>query len=175
MTEPVLNAPRKLQKGDRGEKLSSFCSGVDELDEWFHKFAWESQAANNAVTYVATLDDGTIVGFYALCSAGISREHAPAKFAQGKPKDIPCILLARLAVDQRFQGRRLGRHLLRDAISRAITASESIAAACLLIHAHDDAAKAFYLKNADFLESPVNELHLVLPIKTDRQLGFGAG
>ena len=55
----MLNAPRKLQKGDRGEKLSSFCSGVDELDEWFHKFAWESQAANNAVTYVATLDDGT--------------------------------------------------------------------------------------------------------------------
>lgn len=165
-TTQILGEPRKLRKDDN---RSSFRSGVDELDEWFHKFAWESLAANNAITYVVTLDDDTVAGYYALCSAGISREHAPAKFAMGRPKDIPCVLLARLAVDQRLQGRRIGRHLFLDAITRAITASESIAAACLLIHARDEAAKEFYMKNADMQESPVNELHLVLPMKVARR------
>ncbi len=64
----------------------------------------------------------------------------------------------------------MGRHLLRDAIGRAITASDAIGAACLLIHARDEAAKAFHLKQADFLESPVDDLHLVLPMKTARRL-----
>lgn len=87
----------------------------------------------------------------------------------GRPKDVPCILLARLAMDQRFQGRPIVRHL-RDAIGRAITASDAIGAACLLIHARDEAAKVFYLAQADFLESPVNHLHLALPMKTAQRL-----
>lgn len=169
MTSPTLHEPRKLRKDDRPH-LSSFCSGAAELDHWLHERAWENHAANNAITYVATWGDGTVAGFYALCSAGVSREHAPARFAKGRPKDIPCILLARLAVDRRFQGRRVGRHLLRDAISRAIAASESIGAACLLIHCRDHDAKDFYMRQADFLESPVNELHLVLPMKAAKQL-----
>lgn len=167
MPSATLLAPRKLEKGD---DRSSFSSGVEELDEWFQRFAWESQAANNAITYVAALDTAAVVGFYALCSAGLSQEHAPVKFARGRPNDIPAVLLARLAVDQRFQGRRIGRHLLRDAIARAVTASESIGAACLVIHSRDDAARAFYLANADFQESPVNRLHLVLPMKVARTL-----
>ena len=169
MSTSTLSRPRKLRKDD-GKSLSSFRSGVAELDEWFQDYAWESQQAHNAITYITTLDEGVVVGCYALSSAGISRNHAPAKFAIGRSRDIPCILLARLAVDQRYQGRHVGRHLVRDAISRAVTASDSIGAACLLIHARDEDAKAFYLRQADFQQSPINALHLVLPMKVARQL-----
>lgn len=175
MTSPILSTPRKLEKGDR-PALSSFSSGAEELDGWLQTFAWENQAANNAITYVATLNDGTIVGLYALCSSAVRQEHAPAEFARRRPKDIPCILLPRLAVDQRFQGHRIGQYLLRDALTRAIAASESIGAACLLIHARNESAKAFYLRQGEFQQSPVDGLHLVLPLKMARkQLGLSGG
>lgn len=167
MAQQTLHSPRRLEKGD---DRSKFCSGALELDEWFQKYSYQNLKANNAVTYVTCLDDGTVVGYYALCSAGVSRDHVPERFAKGRPKDIPCILLARLAIDERFQGRRIGRHLFRDAISRSISASQAIGAACLLIHARDEAARSFYLKQADLLESPVEPLHLILPMKSALQL-----
>lgn len=162
----TLQPPRKLEKKD---ERRGFESGADELDSWFERFAWENQAANNAVTYVAMLDE-TVVGYYSICSAGVGRDHVPADFGKRRPQDIPCILLARLAVDQRYQGHRIGVHLLRDAIGRAVSASEAFGAACLLIHARDEKAKEFYLRHGDFLQSPVEEMHLILPMKVARRL-----
>lgn len=161
-----LHPPRRLAPSD---DRSGFRSGVDELDEWLHRYALQNQRADNAVTYVATLD-AQIVGYYALCAAGVGRDHTPVHFARGRPGIIPCVLLARLAVDARATGRGLGSALFRDAIARAISASETVGAACLLIHARDDVARAFYLHNADLLESPVDPLHLILPMKIARGL-----
>lgn len=166
MASGVLQEPRRLKKAD---DRSAFSSGADELDQWFVKYAWENLAANNAITYVTTWNE-CIVGYYAICSGGVGKDHVPAEFGRGRPAGIPCILLARLAIDRRFQGKSIGRHLFRDAIERAVTASETLEAACLLIHARDEAAKSFYLKNADLLQSPVKEMHLILPMKAARKL-----
>ena len=48
---PVLDAPRRLARHD---KRSDFTCGNDELDTWFHRYAWQNQRANNAVTYVSS-------------------------------------------------------------------------------------------------------------------------
>jgi hypothetical protein len=40
-----------------------------------------------------------------------------------------------------------------------------VAAPALLVHARDETARAFYLHHAEFLRSPVDPLHLVLPMK----------
>lgn len=157
----LLHQPRRLEKGD---DRSSFSSGAAELDQWFQKFARENQRANNAVSYVVAHED-TVLGYHAIAAAGISTYDVPPSFGKQRPHDIPCIFLARLAVDERFQGRRLGVALFRDAIERAVLASDTIGAACLLIHARDQSARAFYLTHADLLESPVDPLHLVLPMK----------
>lgn len=161
MTVGLLGTPGRLERAD---DRTGFLSGADDLDEWFTRYAWQNQQAGNAVTYVATVDD-EIVGFYALCVAGVSREHVPAVFGRGRPGVIPCILLARLAVDRRAQGRGLGAALFRDAIARAVSSSTAIGAAALLVHARDDDARNFYLHHADLLESPLAPLQLVLPMK----------
>lgn len=160
MTSGILRAPRTMERAD---SKSAFRSGAAELDEWFARYAWQNQRANNAVTYVATLDDRT-VGYYAVAAAGISRDAVDFSFGKGRPHDIPCILLARLAVDSRAQGRGLGAALYRDAIQRSISASDALGAAALLIHCRDESAREFYLAHADLLESPVDPLHLVLPL-----------
>jgi GNAT superfamily N-acetyltransferase len=165
-TSGHLHAPRKLQPSD---DRSAFRSGVPELDEWFQRYALQNQRKDNAVTYVAAVD-GRIVGYYALCAAGVSREEAPAEFARGRPTSIPCVLLARLAVDERAQGRGLGAALFRDAIARTMRTAETLGISCLLVHARDESARSFYLHLADLVESPIDPLQLMLPLAVARRL-----
>lgn len=83
----TLLAPRRLQKED---SRKGFRSGVDELNTWFEKFAWENQRNNNAVTYVACTDK-RVVGYYALAAGGVSKASVDVHFAMRRPSDIPCI------------------------------------------------------------------------------------
>ncbi|QEE60138.1 GNAT family N-acetyltransferase [Salinibacterium sp. dk2585] len=160
-----FSSPRKLQKSDRRE---GFSSGAPELDDWFVRFAWENQAANNATTYV-TYHGERVAGFYSVTMAAVAQDNAPERLAARRPTQIPCILLARLAVDTEFKGNGLGWSLLRDALRRAYQISESIGAAAVLVHCRDEGAKSFYLYHGDFLQSPVEELHLMVPMKALRR------
>ena len=55
---------------------------------------------------------------------------------------------------------------MSDALRRVLLLSESVAAPALLVHARDEAARDFYLRQAELLQSPVEPLHLLLPMKT---------
>ncbi|MDN5765560.1 MAG: GNAT family N-acetyltransferase [Humibacillus sp.] len=153
--------PRKLEKSD---DRADFSSGAEELDDWLRRYAWQNQVANNATTYVTT-DGSRVVGYYAIAMAAYEHSVAPASLARHRPRQIPCILLARLAVDRRWQSDGWGAELLRDALVRSVGLSESIGAAAVLVHCRDDAARRFYLRHGDFLPSPVEPLHLFAPMK----------
>ena len=167
----LLGPPRRLVKSDN---WADFSSGADELDDWFRRFAWQNQQANNAVTYVLA-HHGLILGYYAIASGGIARAGVPAKFAERRPNPIPIILLARLAVDRSVQSRGLGRVLFRDAIERSVVLSRSVGAAALVIHARDDEARSFYLRHAELLDSPVDPLHLILPMREAARIAGPTG
>lgn len=153
--------PRKLEREDVRE---GFNSGAPELDEWLARYSWQNQRANNATTYVTVLD-GRVVGYYAIAVANVTKESAPAPVAKGAPNHVPCLLLARLAVDQSMQGRGLGRGLLQDVLHRTAGLADSVGIRALLVHARDDTAQRFYLAQAEFLEAPSDPLHLLLPVK----------
>ena len=55
--------------------------------------------------------------------------------------------------------------MLQDALRRALAASESLGAACVLIHCRDAEAKSFYMHHVDALASPADPLQLVVPMK----------
>lgn len=154
----------EIRKLERADERSTFTSGAEELDQWLRKYAWQNQRANNAVTYV-TVRDGVVMGYYAIAAAAYARENLPENEQRGRPREIPCILLARLAVDQQAAGLGLGAALVRDAVLRAWRAGQAIGATALLVHCRDEAARSFYLHLADFLPSPVEPLHLMLPMK----------
>ena len=75
----------------------------------------------------------------------MQHENAPKAVTRNMPKPIPAIVLGRLAVDADHQGHGIGAGLLQDAIFRALSAANDIAARVLLCHAIDDAARAFYI------------------------------
>lgn len=157
-----LRAPVQLT---REHLRDGFASGAIELDEWLVKYAWQNQRANNATTYVTTLETRQVVGYYSLTVASVARDEAPERLAKAAPRQIGCLLLARLAVDASVQGRGVGSGLLADALRRTAHLSAEVGLRALLVHARDEAARGFYLARADFLASPADDHQLLLPIE----------
>jgi GNAT superfamily N-acetyltransferase len=53
--------------------------------------------------------------------------------------DVPVILLARLAVDRRFQQRGVGQFLLRHALQTCLQVREQIGCRCMIVDAYASA------------------------------------
>jgi N-acetylglutamate synthase-like GNAT family acetyltransferase len=109
---------------------------------------------------VVDADQHRVVGYHALTAALIAREQATTRAARGMSRHpIPAALLARLAVDVSVQGRGIGAWLLRDAMLRTLSASESVGIRVLLVHALDADARGFYERHG-FEASPTDPLNL---------------
>lgn len=166
MPETPLVAPAPL---DKSHITAGFTSGADELDEWLDQYAWVNHQSGNARVFVATRDR-RVVGYYALATAGVEKADAPDEIIKGGvPAQMPCLLLARLAVDESEQNRKLGRGLLVDAIRRAVRVSDDVGVRALLIHARDEEARSFYLHHGEFVASPTDPLHLFMHLKHARR------
>jgi len=152
--------PRLLAVDDH---LDGFDSGKPELDQWLVRQAQRNQAGGGSRTYVTTRD-GRVVGYYSLATGSVVHAEASGKVRRNQPNPIPVILLGRLAVDRKDQGRGLGAHLLRDAITRTVAAANIVGVRAMLVHALHEQARQFYL-NFDFEPSPTDPFHLFLLIK----------
>jgi predicted N-acetyltransferase YhbS len=84
------------------------------------------------------------------------------------PDPIPVVVLARLAVDRTYQGRSLGRALVRDAAWRVVHAADVIGIRGILVHAISDDAKAFYLA-LGFEPSPIETMTLMVTLTDIRR------
>jgi len=173
MSEPV-GGPASVEPLCGVEKLTSahlvnaFKSGKHSLDLFIKRHALKNQEADSSQSYVVHRN-GSVVGYYSLTVGSVDRQDCPpavtAEMPSGYP--IPIILLARLAVDRKEQGRGLGGALLKDAFNRIATAADIVGARAILVHAIDAEAKAFY-ERFDFDEFPAGTLHLMLSLKDVR-------
>lgn len=159
MTVEGLGRPRRLERTD---VRTSFHSGVPELDEWLHRFAYQNQSSDSSAAYVSCIGN-QVVAFYTIAAGAVSRTAIPTP-AGDLSDEIPCILLARLAVDFRFTSQGIGSAMLEDALRRALHVSTSIGAQAVLAHAGDPRSRRFYQHNVDCFPSPVDDLQLVIPM-----------
>jgi GNAT superfamily N-acetyltransferase len=88
--------------------------------------------------------DLAVVAYYSLTAHLLQRDQLPRALGRGGPRQIPAVLLARLALDQSLHGHGLGAALLADALERIVAATETVAARFVLVDAIDDTAAAFY-------------------------------
>lgn len=146
--------------------VDGFDSGWTALSVWLIRHARQASATGSARTYV-TVDrkENRVVGYHAMTVAGIERAQATARVVKGMPRyPIPVVLLARLAVGRTVAGRGIGRWLLRDAMLRAVAASDAVGVRTLLVHAVDEEARGFYVRHG-FEPSPTDRLHLMMLVK----------
>ena len=109
--------------------------------------------------------DHRIYGYYAMAAGAVSHHMATSSVRRNMPDPVPVMVLARLAVDHRAQGMRLGASLLQDALKRVVAVSHNAGVRALLVHALHDRAKQFY-EHYGFQVSPVNPMTLMLRIPT---------
>ncbi len=140
--------------------LTGFSCGKPELDEWLVKRAVANQARGATTTHVV-VKDGRVIGFYSLSSAVVAHRDARGKDRRNMPDPIPAVMLARMAVDEKHRGQGLGAALLGAAITTTVAAAGAIGIACLLVHAKDEEARAFY-QHFGFDPSPTDPMHLIL-------------
>jgi predicted N-acetyltransferase YhbS len=126
-----------------GHSLERFDSGAAELDRWLRNSAHVAASAGTAATYLLRRDE-TVVGYYALAMSAVTHDRAPSRLRRGMPDPVPVVLLARLAIDHREQGRRLGGHLLVDALRRCVRGGAEFGARAVVVDAINERAADFY-------------------------------
>jgi GNAT superfamily N-acetyltransferase len=163
-----VSETRSIEKLRREHALDAFDCGQPDLNSWLLKHALQNQSANAAQTYLGLVNDA-VVGYYSLAVGQVEYTDAPERLQKGLARHpIPIMLLARLAVHKDWQGKGIGRALLRDAVLRTLQAADIAGLRALAVHAKDDKARKYY-ERFDFAPSPTDPLHLFVLLKDIRK------
>ena len=158
----VLTAPQLLSAAHR---FDEFSCGERELDEWLRRRAIVNQATGASRTFVVADQESRVYGYYAMAAGAVSHLMATGGVRRNMPELIPVMVLARLAVDHRAQGIKLGGALLQDAVNRALVVSQNTGVRALLVHSLHDRAKSFY-EHYGFEISPADPMTLMLRLSS---------
>jgi GNAT superfamily N-acetyltransferase len=142
--------------------VSQFECGEASLESWLKRRALLNEEAGASRTYVLRAGH-EIAGYYALATGAIAHVQATGKIRRNMPDPVPVIILGRLAIAAKFQGRGIGTALLRDAVLRTVQAAEIAGIRAILVHAISDQAKRFYEKHG-FISSPADPMTLMITV-----------
>jgi GNAT superfamily N-acetyltransferase len=152
--------------------LDQFSCGKAPLDEWLKQHARNATGQGTRTYVLVDTDNDVIVGYFAIAPHLVERDAVPPAIGRGAPRQIPAILLAKLALDQRAQGAGLGRLLLVRALEKIIDAAEQAGGKLIVVDAIDDEAAEFY-EHLDFARLPGNPHRLLMKMSTAaRALGI---
>jgi GNAT superfamily N-acetyltransferase len=144
--------------------VESFDCGHVALNEFLQRFALVNQRSNSSQTY-ASCNAGQVAGFYSLAVGSVEPSHSAPRVIKGITRHpVPVMILARLAIDQRYQRQGLGKALLKNALLRTVQAADIAGIRALLVHAKDEEARNWY-RQWEFEESPTDAYHLFLLVK----------
>jgi GNAT superfamily N-acetyltransferase len=102
-----------------------------------------------------------------MAAGAVAHQMATSSVRRNMPDPVPVMVLARLAVDLRAQGIKLGASLLQDAVNRAVMVAENAGVRALLVHALNDKAKEFY-EHYGFQSSSLNTMTLMLRLNSGK-------
>lgn len=161
----TLCAPEPLTAQHR---LEGFDCGKPALNDWLLRHARQAQGSGSAKTFVVA-DDGRVAGYFSLTVGQIDTLEAPERIRKGMGLyPLPVVILARLAVSQRDQGRGIGFGLLQDAIRRTMLMAGQAGIRAMLTHPIDEDAAQSYTRFG-FIASPLREQQLLLLLKDARR------
>jgi GNAT superfamily N-acetyltransferase len=144
--------------------LAPFDCGVQSLNDWLKKRALANHRAGASRTYVLC-HGREVIGYYCLATGAVDHDISPSQLRRNMPDPIPVVVLGRLAIDRRYQNRRLGRALLRDATVRALQVAKIVGAVALMVHSLSEDARRFYLSSG-FVALPSQPMTLYLLLRT---------
>lgn len=135
---------RKLEASDTTD---AFDCGDGVMNEYFHRYAKKNQGHLFGVTYVCIYPPTHVIGFYTVANTTIPRAGIPDDLLKGLPKyqDIPAILLGRLGVDKKAQGKKIGELLISHCFDVCLHVAKICGARYIITDAYASAVP-FYEK-----------------------------
>ena len=134
-------AIRPLQPAD---DRRAFRSGDEALDLYFHRYAGQNQFRHHlGTTYVAVTAE-RICGFATVNPGELTADSIPKSLRARLPAyPLPILRISRLAVDERDQGKGLGRLLLKAMFGMALDLRDRFGCMGVIVDAKPDAV-GFY-------------------------------
>ena len=162
----MVGAPQALHAKHR---LDDFDCGKPALNDWLVRHALQAQASGSARTCVVVEGD-RVVGYFSLAVGQADAMEVPDRVRKGMGGyPIPVVILARLAVSSKDQGKGIGIGMLQEAIRRTMSIADQAGVRALLTHPIDEEASRFY-RRFGFESSPIREQQLLLLLKDARKL-----
>lgn len=122
-----------------------FRSGNIDLDRFFQRYAGQNQFRHHIGTTYVAVQGNQITGFVTVSSGEMVAEKLTKALRKRLPAyPLPILRLARLAVDERFQGHGIGRLLLRAMFELALEMRNRVGCIGVIVDAKPDAVP-FYL------------------------------
>lgn len=168
MENYIIKPLDEVRKTRSSCKKIDFNSGYSSLDDYLKKYAFFNHQNGIARVFVCCFqgDNKMIYGYYSSTMHSIPTELLLSEEnRRGFPKEIPVMLIGRLAVDQSSQGKGIGKILLRHGFNCAVEISEKIGIKGIFVDAIDEKAKSYYLQFG-FIPFHYHSNKLFLPIET---------
>jgi len=151
----------------------AFSCGESSLDRYLAEQARRDvkRRASAVFVLIDAQHDHGIAGFYTLSAASITLERIPSPAQNRFPRypDVPVTRLGRLALDEKYQGQRLGGLLLIDALFRSYEVSGQVGSTAVVVDAKHEKARSFY-EHYGFIQFADDHLRLFLPMPSIEQL-----
>lgn len=148
-----------LERIGDDHRLDDFECGTPALDTWLKKYALRNHRMDSSRVSVL-VEDGQVVGYYALTMGAVHMKDAPPSLVRGLPAyDVGAVVLARFAVASQVQRRGYGERLLAHAVADSVAAGSAVAARLIVVDAIDEQAARYY-RRFGFVDLPENPLRL---------------
>jgi GNAT superfamily N-acetyltransferase len=158
-SDQPLGATEKLRAD---HDLSEFECGEPALDDWLRRRALQNEESRASRTYVVCAGQH-VVGYYALAVGAVAHAEAAGRVRRNMPDPVPVMIVGRLAVHKKFQGKKIGPGLLRDAVLRTLQAADIAGVRAILVHAISERAREFY-EDCGFIASPMDPMTLMITV-----------
>ena len=150
---------------DAQHKKDEFHCENNLLTSYFRNQANQDVKRQLSRCFVMVNDENSVKGFYTISSSSINRELIPDDIKSKLPKsykDIPVILLGRLARDSKYKKERIGELLLLDALKRCYDVTLSLGCMAVIVYPIDENATTFYLKYGFILLPDSNRMFITM-------------
>ena len=145
-----------------------FDCGVEALNIYLQRGANQDQRRSLTKIYVLA-EEENVVGYCSISAHSVLRDNLPDDIKLASYRDIPFLLLGRLAVDKNYQGQGYGDALIFHAFKTTLDAAEKVGILGMVVDAKDKTAASFY-EGFGFKRLRESKNRLVLPLSVMESL-----
>ena len=132
---------RRLQPAD---DRSAFRCGDADYDDFIRKYAGQYQFRHHIGVTIVVVEDERVIGYATIVPGHVEIDELTEEERRRLPRHpIPVLRLARLAVDERYQGIGLGTRLVREVFLLALRMRDDFGCVAVVVDALESRA-AFY-------------------------------